>query len=110
VPDEAGDLLDGDPLVAHQADERGPQLAWGPVIVGVGLGADASEHLPDVSGVQCGAVAGGEDQPGVLPVVPGGEPLIGLAAGPGAQRLDGGGGEGEGAAGPLGLGLPVRAD
>ena len=51
-----------------------------------------------------------EHQPGVLPVLPGREPLIGLAAGPGAQRLDRGGGEAEGAAGPFGLGLAVGAD
>jgi len=51
-----------------------------------------------------------EDQPGVLPALAGREPLAGLAAGPGAERLDGGRGEGEGAAGPFGLGLVVGAD
>jgi hypothetical protein len=30
VPDEAGDLLDADAAVAHQVDERGPQLPWRP--------------------------------------------------------------------------------
>ena len=55
-------------------------------------------------------MAGGEDQSGVVPVVPGREPLIGLAAGPGAQRLDCHHGEAEGAAGPLGLGVAVGAD
>jgi hypothetical protein len=55
-------------------------------------------------------VVGGEDQPGVVPVVSGRNPLVGLAAGPGAQRLDGGCGEAEGAAGPLGLGVAVSAD
>jgi hypothetical protein len=46
---------------------------------------------------------------GVLPVFPGREPLVGLAAGPGTQRLDCRCGEGEGAAGRFGLGLAVRA-
>src|SRR6266496_6508374 len=50
-----------------------------------GLGADPLEHLPDVSWVQGGAAAGGEDQPGVLPAVPGREPLGGLAVRPGAR-------------------------
>ena len=52
----------------------------------------------------------GEDQRGVLPAVPGGEPFICLAAGPGAQCLDGGGGEAESAAGLFGLGVAVGAD
>ena len=53
-----------------------------------GLGADALEHHADVGRVQRGALVSGEDQPGVLPVVPGCEPLAGLAVLPGAQRLD----------------------
>src|SRR5436190_9706988 len=52
VPDEAGDLFDGDPLVAHQADECGAQLARGPAVPGPGLVTDAFEHLADVARVQ----------------------------------------------------------
>jgi hypothetical protein len=52
----------------------------------------------------------GEHQPGVLPVFRGCAALIGLAAGPGAQRLDCCCGEAEGAAGSFGLGLAVGAD
>jgi hypothetical protein len=52
-------------------------------------------------------VAGGEDQPGVLPVVPGRQPFAGLAVGQGAECLDRGCGEGEGAAGAFGLGVAV---
>src|SRR5206468_512449 len=55
VPGEAGDLLDGDSLVAQQADEGGAQLARGPAVPGTRLDADALEHLPDVSRVQRGA-------------------------------------------------------
>ena len=49
-------------------------------------------------------------QPGVLPVFPGCEPLTGLAVQESAKRLDRHCGEGEGAAGPFGLGLAVHAD
>ena len=97
-------------MVAEQADEGGPQLARGPPVAGSGCGADPFEHLPDVGRVQRGAVVGGEDQPGVLPVVPGCEPLAGLAVGPVAECVDGGCGEGEGAAGSFGLGVAVGAD
>ena len=75
-----------------------------------GRGADPFEHLPDVPRVQRGAQVVGEHQPGVLPAVPGREPLAGLAGGPVTQRLDRYRGEAEGAAGPLGLGLAVHAD
>jgi hypothetical protein len=51
-----------------------------------------------------------EHQPGVLPGFPGREPFAGLAVCPGAQRLDRGGGQGEGAAGPFGLGVSMGAD
>jgi hypothetical protein len=85
VPGQAGDLLDADPAVAQQADEGGAQLARCPAVPGPGLGADPLEHFPDVAWVQGGAAAGGEDQPGVLPAVPGREPLGGLAVRPGAR-------------------------
>jgi hypothetical protein len=55
----------------------------GPAAADAGCGADAFEHFPDVGRVERGAVVGGEDQPGVVPVVPGRELLTGLAAGPG---------------------------
>ena len=42
----------------------------------------------------------GEHQLGVLRAPPGREPLVGLAAGPGAQCLDDYRGKAEGAAGP----------
>ena len=58
VPDQAGDLLDADPAVAHQADKRGPQLAWCPAVPDPRLGADAFEHLADVPRVQHGAADG----------------------------------------------------
>ena len=35
VPDEAGDLLDADAAVAHQADEGGPELARCPAVADV---------------------------------------------------------------------------
>ena len=70
MPGEAGDLLDADPAVAQQADERGPQLARRPALPGPGRGADALEHLPDVSRVQRGAQMVREHQPGVLPAIP----------------------------------------
>src|SRR6185437_13899561 len=59
VPGEAGDLLDADSLVAHQADEGGAQFTRGPVVPGAGFGADALEHLPDVARVQGGAPVAG---------------------------------------------------
>jgi hypothetical protein len=97
VSDEAGDFLDADAAVAHQADEGGPELARRPVIADAGFGADAFEHFADVARVQCDAVAGGEDQPDVLPLLPGGEPLTALAVRPGVQCLDRRRGEGESA-------------
>jgi hypothetical protein len=42
VPGQAGDLLDADSLVAHQADEGGAQLARGPAVPDASLGADAA--------------------------------------------------------------------
>ncbi len=66
-------------------------------VADAGFGADAFEHLADVARVQCGTVAGGEDQSGVLPFFPGGELLTGLAVRPGVQCLDRGCGEGDGA-------------
>src|SRR5258706_7093240 len=82
VPDEAGDLLDGDSLVAHQADEGGAQLARGPAVPDAGLGTDPFEHLADVARVQRGAQLVREHQPGVLPVLPGREPFAGLGVRP----------------------------
>src|SRR5207247_2182533 len=38
VPGQPGDLLDGDSLVAQQADERGAQLARGPAVPGPVVG------------------------------------------------------------------------
>src|SRR5207253_7442774 len=105
VPDEAGDLRDADAAVAHQADEGGAQLARRPAVPDPGLGADALEHLPDVPRVQRGTQVAGEHQPGVLPVVPGREPLTGLEAGPGTEREYCRCGEAEGAAGSFGLGI-----
>jgi hypothetical protein len=52
-------------------------------------------------------VVGGEHQAGVLPAVPGREPLAGLGFQQRAERLDRQLREAEGAAGPLGLGLAV---
>jgi hypothetical protein len=69
--------------VAEQADEGGAQFVRGPPVAGACRGGDAFEHFPDVGRVEGGAVAGGEDQPGVLPVVPGREPLAGLTFRPG---------------------------
>jgi hypothetical protein len=88
VCQEAGDFRETDAAVAHQADQPGPQLARSPAVADVGLGADAFEHLPDVGRVQFDAVMGGEDQPGVLLVVAGGEPFGGPAFGPRPYRLD----------------------
>ena len=110
MPDQAGDLLDGDALVAHQADEGGAQLARGPAVPDAGLGADALEHLADVPRVQRGARWLVNTSPVSCQSWPGREPLAGLAVRPGAQRLDCDRGEAEGAAGPLGLGLAVHAD
>jgi len=66
VPRQPGDLLNADPAVAHQAHERGPQLAWRPAVADAGRLAYAFEHLPDVRRVEGGAAMGGEHQPGVL--------------------------------------------
>ena len=82
----------------------------GPAVPGAGFGADALEHLPDVPRVRGGAWVAGEHEPGVLPALAGREPLAGLAGGPAAQGLGRSRGEGEGAAGPFGLGLAVGAD
>jgi len=87
VPGEAGDLLDGHPAVAEQADEGGPQFTRGPAVPGAGLGADPFEHLPDVPCVQGDAAMGGEYQPGVLPSFPGQGPLAGLAFPQRSERL-----------------------
>src|SRR5207237_2207665 len=75
-----------------------------------GFGADALEHFADIGRVQGSAEVAGEDQPGVLPVLPGRIPLASLAVLPGAQCVDGSGGEGEGAARSFGLGVAVGAD
>ena len=83
MPDEAGDFLDADAVVAEQADEGGAQLARCPPVSDACRGGDAFEHFPDVGCVEGGAVVGGEDQSGVLPVVPGCEPLVGLTIRPG---------------------------
>jgi hypothetical protein len=110
VSDEAGDFLDADAVVAHQADEGSPELPRGPGVADPGFGADAFEHLADVTRVEGGAVVAGEHQPGVLPVVSGRELLAGLGVQPGVQCLDCCCGEGEGAAGSSGFGVAVGAD
>ena len=51
---QPGDLLDADPAMAHQAHERGPQLAWRPAIADPGRLAYALEHLPDIRRVEGG--------------------------------------------------------
>ena len=72
-------------------------------------GAGAFEHLPDVPGIQGGAEVAGEHQPAVLPRLPGRSPFLSLGFGQAAERRHGQPGQGEGAAGPLGLGLAVHA-
>jgi hypothetical protein len=67
------------PLMAHQADEGGPQLPRGPAVPDLGFGADPFEHFPDVARVQGGAVVAGKHEPGVVPGVSGCVPLVGLA-------------------------------
>src|SRR5206468_11654473 len=52
VPGQPGDLLDADPAMAHQAHERGPQLAWRPAIADPGRLVYALEHLPDIRRVE----------------------------------------------------------
>jgi hypothetical protein len=87
VSDQPGDLLDADAIVAHQADERGPELARRPVVPDRRRGADSFEHLPDVPRVQRGAEMSREHQPGVLPSFTGQDPVISLAVQDSAERL-----------------------
>jgi len=98
VPGQPGDLRDADAMVAHQAHERGPELARRPAVPDARRRADSFEHLPDVPRVERGAEVSGEYQPGVLPSFPGQEPLISLAVQESAERLHRHLGKAEGAA------------
>ena len=76
MPDEPGDLLDADTVMAHQAHEGSPQLAWRPAVSDTCCLAYPPEHLPDVRRVEGGAETGREYQPGVLPSFTGQDPFF----------------------------------
>ena len=75
------------PRVAHQAHERGPELARRPAIPDARRSADPFKHLPDVPLAERGAKVSGEYQPGVLPSCTGQEPLTCLAVTESAEPL-----------------------
>src|SRR5262249_3743524 len=85
VSDQPGDFFDAYPAVAHQAHERGPELAWCPAIADPRRIAYAFEHLPDVPRVERGAEMGREHQPTVLPPSPGQQPFVSLTL---QQRME----------------------
>ena len=63
MPDEPGDLLDGDAALGEQGDEAVSELAWRPVFGGEPSGVpDPSEAASDVRCVQGCAGLGGEDE------------------------------------------------
>src|SRR5260221_10419046 len=75
----AGRSLDTDAAMAHQAHERGPQLAWRPAVSHSRYPAYPPEHLPDVGRVEGGAEMGSEHQRCLLPSFTGQEPFFFLA-------------------------------
>jgi len=65
VAGEAGDFLDGNAAVGHEADEGAPQFAWCPGPLDAGGSDGGAELAADVGGVQLAAISGGEHEAGV---------------------------------------------
>jgi hypothetical protein len=64
APGEAGDLLDGDTAVGHEADEGEAQFAGCPQVPDSGGFDGGAELAAHVGGVELTAVPGGEHRPG----------------------------------------------
>src|SRR6266849_4733632 len=71
VPGQPRDLLDGYALVAHHADERGPQLLRHPTCPEPSRRGDPPEVTPQVMRLISGPHGRGEHQPVLLPQLPG---------------------------------------
>jgi len=99
VAGEAGDFLDRDAGVGHEADEGVPQFAGCPGAVDAGGCDGCPEFAADVVGVELAAVAGGEHRPAVA--------LLALLQV--GQGVGGDGGQGESAPGSWCLGVAVGA-
>lgn len=87
VAAKVGDGFQRHPVVREQRDEAMSQFSGRPVLADAGLAAQSPEGAPHVPGKQLFAVAGAEDQVGVLPQRAGLLPLAILELAMPAERV-----------------------